>query len=55
MIVAWLLWALSVLLTLLGVDIVQVYPTDSRGEFIGYLFIGFGLLAMLNAGKAMRE
>lgn len=51
----WLLWAVSVILTLTGIDIIEVYPTDSRGEFIGYLFVGFGLLAMLNAGKAMHD
>jgi hypothetical protein len=51
----WLFWLISVILTMTGISVIEGYPTNSCEEFVGYLLVGFGLLAMLNVGRHTRD
>lgn len=51
----WLLWAIGVSLTLIGIEVVDTHSDDSLEELLGYVAVGFGLLAMLNCGRATND
>lgn len=51
----WPLWAVSVTLTLIGVEVVDTYPDNSLKDLLGHVAIGFGLLAMLLTGRSMDD